>query len=57
MENIKQNLLEHLAHFLDDDNTIFEITYHNLKENENLHIKMCEAAFKVFLEETKSIEK
>lgn len=52
MENLKQNLLEHIANFLDDDNTSFEMAYHKLKDSDDLHIKMCEAAFKVFVEET-----
>lgn len=54
MENLKQNLLEFMADFLDDANTIIEMQYLGLKDNEDLHIKMCEAAFKVFEEETKS---
>jgi hypothetical protein len=53
MENIKQNLLEFMADFLDNSNTYVEMQYLGLKDNEDLHIKMCEAAFKVFEEETK----
>lgn len=53
MENLKQYLLEAMADYLDDVNVTMEMFLLELKDNDDLHIKMCEAAFKVFEEETK----
>lgn len=51
MENLKQSLLEHIADWLDLESTELDMLIHGLKDNEDLHIKMCEAAFKVFEQE------
>jgi hypothetical protein len=53
MENLKQSLLEAMADWLGQEETIFEMNFLNLKDNEDLHIKMSEVAFNVFKEMTK----
>lgn len=52
MDNLKQSLLEKMADWLDDSETILEMSVIGLEDSEELHIKMCEAAFKVFQLET-----
>ena len=48
MENLEQNLLEFMADFLDDHNTIMEMNQLDLEDDEDMHIKMRDAAIKVF---------
>ena len=55
MENIKQSLIEAIADFLDREDIKFEEALSGLKdpverENSELHIKMAEAAFSVYIE-------
>lgn len=53
MENLKQSLLEAMAEWLNQEETIFEMNFLNLKDSENLHIEMSEIAFNLFIEKTK----
>ena len=48
MENLEQSLLEAIVDWLNREETIFEMSCLNLKDNEDLHIKMAEKAFDVF---------
>ena len=47
MENLEQALLEAMADWLNREETIFEMRFLNLTDNEYLHIKMANAAFDV----------
>lgn len=44
-DNLKQSLLENLADWLNSECVRFEISFCNLEESEECHIKMCDAAF------------
>ena len=55
MDNLKQSLLEHLADWLDNEYTKFELGYLGLKETEDCHIKMTEAAFEKFIEDLRPL--
>lgn len=55
MDDLKQSLLENLADWLDNEYTKFELGYLGLKETEDCHIKMTEAAFEKFIEDLKPI--
>jgi hypothetical protein len=52
-DNLKQSLLEHLADWLDQEYTKFELGFCQLEETEDCHIKMAEAAFKEFIKDLK----
>ena len=52
MENLEQALLEAMADWLNREETIFEMRFLNLTDNEYLHIKMANAAFDVFKRQT-----
>ena len=55
MDDLKQSLLEHLADWLDNEYTKFELGYLGLKETEDCHIKMTDAAFEKFIEDLKPL--
>lgn len=55
MDDLKQSLLEHLADWLDNEYTKFELGYLGFKETEDCHIKMAEAAFEKFTEDLKPL--
>jgi len=48
MENLEQSLLEAMSDWLNREETIFEMNCLNLKDDEDLHIKMAEKAFDMF---------
>ena len=50
MDDLKQSLLENLADWLDSEWVKFELGYIGLKETDDCHIKMTEAAFEKFIE-------
>jgi len=52
MENLKQSLLEQMADWLDSGNTQLEMNLSGMQDHEDLHLKMADAAFEVFLQET-----
>lgn len=56
IENLKQSLLEHMADWLDRESTVFEMTFEGIKENEDCHIAMADAAFSAFLGNTSKEE-